>query len=213
MGIFTSKTRVLNPEECDFTSLAHIGKKIYGYYKYHSEVLNIDNVYIIRDASRIQKDITISGATSSIIGTMLFGIIGAILTSGRRKLADQWSVDIDIILKDGRVIKVHSSDRAFIEAIVRYAKPIPIDPRQKMWKDQMEVANIEEMIRIEQARWEAENDMCDLLMQDYVKSCNENGVTHKKTITIRRKYLTTKKRINQIEGKILQLKNKIGENV
>ena len=107
------KTVILNQQACGYTNFITIGKTIIAYgMKGGTKRLNkhIDRVIVVANNSKRKY-----GFLSR------FGLTSAEFV---------FDVDVDIYLKDGSVIEIHSSEPKFLKKLVPYIKELHKDVRE-----------------------------------------------------------------------------------
>lgn len=126
-----SITRILNPQECGWKKFYYVGGQILVSKGWpQSDKIRIDYVRIIQDHSKRRGPNAVKQASSSIIATMLFGLYGA-LASALQEGYDA-DVDLDIVLKSGKVIEIRTQDKNLLTYLTKY---MPVaDPRAKYRK-------------------------------------------------------------------------------
>lgn len=116
-------TNIINKKECGYSYVSLIGKKFYAMRlkKLKSDILDIENITIVKDNTKIESDYSRKDSTRTILGGLFFGIPGAVIGHCMAEPV-KWDVLATIKTKDKKVIQLHTSDEKIIRGLMYYVE-------------------------------------------------------------------------------------------
>jgi hypothetical protein len=121
---------IINKDEVGRKYFNFVTNKFYVYNSaFHPEEVFINYVVIVKDSS-VDPKRSFRGMTNGIIGAIVAGFAGVLITAATSRV--KWNVDFDIYLTDGRVIEINTQSEKLVRALIEYVPKV--DPRAKYRK-------------------------------------------------------------------------------
>ena len=119
--------RIINAQE---VGKKFINKVDHRWFIYNSpwkpEQIEIDYILVVEDNTKNKRG-NVEKVNRGILGAILAGFVGVAIAAATSQ--PKWNVEIDIYLKDGRVVEISTQSEAMIKQLMKYARQP--DPRAR----------------------------------------------------------------------------------